>query len=390
MKKKLLVILPRIPYPLEKGDKLRAFYQIKELSKNWDIILCALNDQKTHPDAFNILKPFCSQLFFFKIPKYAILINLFLNILSKKPFQVAYFLHEPIKKKIHKLFYSEKPDFIYCQLIRTACYAFDLPARKIIDFQDCFSTNIERRKSVSPWYLRPLLSIEQQRVFRFESFVFDNFNGHTIIAEPDREKTPVQNKNNIAIVPNGVNFEYFSPDSTMQKKDFVLFTGNMNYPPNVKSAEFLAKEIMPLVWKEKPNFKLVLAGANPAAKVKNLASDSVVVTGWVDDMRLYYNESRIFIAPMQIGTGLQNKLLEAMAMNLPCITSPLANQPLGAIHEKHILIGNSALEYAHQIVSLINNPDWANSIANEGYMFVKQNFDWEAMNRKLEKVILNV
>lgn len=390
MKKKILVILPRIPYPLEKGDKLRAFYQIKELSKNWDIILCALNDQETHPEAFNILKPFCSQLFFFKIPKYAIIINLFLNIFSKKPFQVAYFLHKPILNKIHKIFFTAKPEYIYCQLIRTASYAIDLPARKIIDFQDCFSTNIGRRKIVSPWYLRFLLSIEQKRVRLFESFVFDNFNGHTIIAEPDREKMPVRDINKIDIVPNGVNFDFFKPDNSIEKNDFVLFTGNMNYPPNVMSAEFLAKEIMPLVWKEKPNFKLVLAGANPATRVKNLASGSVIVTGWVDDMRLYYNQSRVFVAPMQIGTGLQNKLLEAMAMNLPCITSPLANQPLGAIHEKHILIGNSASEYAHLIVSLLNNTEWANSIANEGYMFVKQNFDWEAMNTKLEKVILNV
>ena len=106
----------------------------------------------------------------------------------------------------------------------------------------------------------------------------------------------------------------------------------MGYAPNVNAVEFLAYEIMPKVWEKLPNAKLYIAGAQPDPKVKKVACDNIIVSGWIDDMRDAYAQSRIFIAPMRIGTGLQNKLLEAMSMKIPCITTALANgqQLIGA------------------------------------------------------------
>lgn len=390
MKKKILVILPRVPYPLEKGDKLRAFHQIKELSRNWDIILCALNDQSIHPQAHEQLRPFCHQVHFFRINRLSIIVNILLNFFKKTPFQVAYFFHKGIKKKIHQIIQREQVEYVYCQLIRTAEYAWDVPARKTIDFQDCFSMGLKRRRDIAPWYLRPIFNMEFKRVLKYEQRTFEHFQGRTIISEPDRQQMGFERRNEIVIVPNGVNFNYFTPSPHTTSEAIVLFTGNMSYPPNIKAAEYLAKEIMPLVWQKMPQVKLVLAGASPSAKVRNLVADKVEVTGWVDDMRDWYAQCKVFIAPMQIGTGLQNKLLEAMAMKRPCITSSLANQSLGATSEKHILIGNSDEEYAFQILSLLNNPAQAETLAQEGYLFVKQNFDWEAMTGILEKEILGM
>ncbi|MEQ1916596.1 MAG: glycosyltransferase, partial [Gallionella sp.] len=188
------------------------------------------------------------------------------------------------------------------------------------------------------------------------------------------------------IVANGVDTHYFKKIDTPKTTD-LLFTGNMSYPPNVDSAVFLVEKIMPLLVTKYPNITLTIAGHNPAPAVKRLASANVTITGWVEDLRLCYASSRIFIAPMNIGTGLQNKLLEAMSMHIPCITSSLANNALMATHNESILIGNSPEEYAQHIFSLLENPELANRIATTGNAFVIKGFDWDNNCKQLERII---
>ena len=149
----------------------------------------------------------------------------------------------------------------------------------------------------------------------------------------------------------------------------------------------MIKKILPLVKLKYPDIKLLISGTNPAKKVLMLKSENVIVSGWVNDMRDSYAMAKIFIAPMQIGTGLQNKLLEAMCMMLPCITSNLANCALGAENGKEILTANSPDEYASHILLLLNDNEKAKSLAKSGNSFVKLNYNWEKINDKLNKVI---
>jgi len=122
--------------------------------------------------------------------------------------------------------------------------------------------------------------------------------------------------------------------------------------------------------------------------VLKLASDDVTVSGWVEDMRDCYAKSRIFVAPMQIGTGLQNKLLEAMAMKLPCVTSGLANNALQATEDSEILVGYSPEDYADKIVMLLKDREVYNRIANGGYNFILKNYDWETQVEKIHRLIM--
>jgi polysaccharide biosynthesis protein PslH len=385
-RKKIFVLLSRVPWPLEKGDKLRAYYQLRELSKNHDIILCALNEGPIHPDALKNLQPITREIHCFPLNKLGIFWRVLKNWFSSKPFQVAYFHHPGIQRKIHELIRKHQPDHIYCQLIRTAEYVRHLGGDKTIDYQDVFSKGLERRKRIAPWYLKPVLQAEYRRVLRYEAKVFDCFNKKTIISVPDRDNIPHPQKEAIEVIPNGVDTSFFKPRSGNQTFD-LIFSGNMGYPPNINGAEYLVKQVMPLVWQQQPKTTLVLAGASPALAVKALAGPMVTVTGWVDDMRDYYAGSRIFIAPMQIGTGLQNKVLEAMAMRLPCITSPLANKALEAQNGHEILTGNNPEEFAQHILSLLNDPEKRNALADNGYNFVHQHFNWESVCRRLDSII---
>ncbi len=145
----------------------------------------------------------------------------------------------------------------------------------------------------------------------------------------------------------------------------------MGYPPNVDAAEYLAKEILPQVKKAISRCPIATCRRNtdPACK-KNLENESVVVTGWVDDIRQCYAQAKIFIAPMRIGTGLQNKLLEAMAMKIPCITSPLAFSALNAKKNEDILVGENVEEFSNLIVNLLNDNTLSAKLAEAGYQFV--------------------
>ncbi len=383
---KIFVLLPRVPYPIEKGDKLRAYHQIRLLSRTHEIILCALSDNPVTQHQLEALAPFCKEIHVIRLSKPCIGFNILKAFLSGRPLQSGYFYSSRALKKIRRLIRDTKPDHLYCQLLRVAEYAKGIPVPKTLDYQDVFSKGVERRIHTSPFYLKPIFRLEYRRLLKYERKIFDWFDHKTIISLPDRELIPHPGRGQIAIIPNGVDRDFFSPQEAEKTID-VVFTGNMGYPPNIHAAEFLATRILPLVRKELPDTRLTLAGATPHPRLQALANEWITVTGWVEDIRPWYAGARIFIAPMQIGTGLQNKLLEAMAMQIPCITSPLANHALGAEENKEILIGQSPEEYAAHILFLLRNSDQARKIALAGYQFVKRSYDWAAAVRKLEEVM---
>ncbi len=385
---KLFILLPRVPYPTEKGDKLRAFNQLKQLSKKYEIILCSLNDSFLHEDALTVLGQYAKSIYILNIPKSGMIVNLIKTIFSNIPLQVGYFYNKKIKKKIDAIIEKHKPDHIFCQLIRVAEYVKDVPLPKTLDYQDVFSKGVERRLASTPFYLRPFFRLEYRRLLAYEHDIFNKFENKIIISEPDRDLIPHPDREKIVVVRNGVDYSFFKPLERQQEYDLV-FTGNMGYPPNINAAEFLVNKILPFVLKQKPGISLLIAGASPNLRVQVLKSENVEVTGWVSDMRECYACAGIFIAPMQIGTGLQNKLLEAMAMQIPCVTSQLANQALKAKENEEILVADTAEEYARHIISLLENPQKANEIALNGSNFVRKNYSWEKETGKIENLIDN-
>ena len=383
---KIFVLLPRIPYPLEKGDKLRAFNQIKQLAKHNEIILCALNDNPkvNEQDAFHALQPYCQSINFIKITKPQIALGLVRAFCKGLPLQCGYFFNRKAARKVNALIDKHKPDMLFGQLLRVAEYIRHQNLPKTIDFQDIFSYGMKRRADIASPITRPIYTMEYRRLKRYEAAIFEDFNVRTIISEPDRSLFPHPKRDEILIIPNGVDHDYFKPQECEKQFDLV-FTGNMSYPPNVNAVDYLANEILPIVWKTLPKVKLYIAGATPDPTVKKAASDRVIVSGWLDDIRDAYAQSRVFIAPMRIGTGLQNKLLEAMSMRLPAITSPLANASLGAHPDEEILVGNNAEEMAQHIITLLTDKDKAERLAQAGFDFTNRVYDWGKATEKLEK-----
>ena len=180
---KILVLLSRFPYPLEKGDKLRAFHQIKELSKKHEIILIALSDEKVEKKSIEILSEFCSKIEVIRLPKLMIYWNLLMQLLfTNKSLQVAYFYNKNAQKQIDECLLKYQPDHIYCQLIRVTEYVRKSKIKKTLDFMDALARGMERRIEDAPFYFKWFLKIETTRLKRYEHIIFDDFDNKTIIS----------------------------------------------------------------------------------------------------------------------------------------------------------------------------------------------------------------
>lgn len=383
----ILVVLPRFPYPLEKGDKLRAYHQLRILSQKHTLYLVALHEGQLKAEDVAQVSQFCKEIHVVQLTIWSKFCNIICSFLKGLPLQCGYFYKKEAQNTIQEIIKREKIDRIYCQLIRVTEYVKNIPIPKTLDYQDVLSKGVQRRMEIAPFYMKPVLGIEYRRLLKYEKDIFSYFDNKVIITEVDRELIPHSENEMIHVIANGVDFEQYKYHLCDKKYD-LIFAGNMNYPPNVEAAEYLAKQIFPLLQADFPNLTLAICGASPTAKVKALQNKHITVTGWVDSMADYYAQSRIFIAPMHIGTGLQNKLLEAMSMKLPCITSSLAGNPLrGVVQGKEILISNTTIGYVEMVKFLLGNPEKCQEIAENGYQFVKRNYNWETINEQLAKII---
>lgn len=387
---KILVLTSRFPYPVEKGDKLRIYQQIKGLSANHDVVLCSLTEQRISENDYAELQQYCSEIYTFRLRKNHIALNLTKGFLNGLPMQVAYFYKRNFHRSIYGIIQKEKPDAVYCQLARMAEYARDLPVPNIIDYMDAFSVNAKRWSENAPVYLRPFLAREARMMMQYEEEIFGDFDAHTIISKQDRNHLNINKKERINIIPNGVDFDFFKYKKEKKPRYDLVFVGNMGYAPNVEAARFLVQEILPKLDTKIPDLRLLIGGARPAPEVLRLQSEQVTVTGWMDDIRDAYNDGEIFVAPLFMGAGLQNKILEAMAMGVPCITTSLVNNAIGAENGETIMLADNADAYADAIIQLKTNTDLQKKLSYQGLIFIKDNFDWSRFVKELEDIIEEV
>lgn len=385
---KIIVVLPRFPYPLEKGDKLRAYNQIRSLSKlGHEVYLFCVSHDKVTEHQIEVMNSYCKEVVVVRLNRLVSCKNALRNFLASKSIQIGYWDSKRSRRAYKALEKRVAPDVIYSQMVRTMPLVARSAVPKVMDFQDALSMNMERQMEHCHRGLRRFAYHFEFKMLRSTEYnSFKIFNALTIISVPDSEAIPHRKNGEIKIIPNGVDFDFFHPLEREKRCD-IVFCGNMQYAPNVDASRYLAEEVMPHVWQSIPEATLLLAGATPVSAVRRLASDKVFVSGSVDDIRECYASARVFAAPMRLGSGLQNKLLEAMAMRMPCVTSSIANDSLGAEAGRDVLIGDKAEEVAAHIVKLLQSQQERDTLAQNGYEFVHKNYSWDVFGSKLAEVL---
>jgi len=394
---KLFVLAPRVPNPTEKGDKLRMRHQLEELGSYFEIHLTCLAFGKVKAQDFEAIRPLVHTLHVEKLPLIRALLRLAIAPLAKRPYQVMLYTDWWVKRRIQKRINDLKPDRVYCQMIRTGEYVKDCDAApKTLDIMDTLSVGMSREAECAVWWKRSLLRSESRRLKLYEHRMINHFESCCIISEQDRDLLPHTDRQKVHVVPNGVRTDYFDRSTLpAQVPQFdVAFCGNLQYAPNVAACQYLALDIAPAFEQlAGRKLKVLLCGASPSAAVRSLALKGmdgcpiIEVRGWVDDIRTAYLDAEIFVAPMLISTGQQNKLLEAMSLGIPCVTTPLSFNAFRVESGSEILVCEDSQAFASTFESLLKNPQDRQRIGAAGCKHVRESYSWEASSRRLASIL---
>lgn len=358
----ILVITTRIPYPPYRGDKLRMFNIATQLSKNNSVTIVTLLRNRKQLEEIEELKKLNFKVHYIKISLFESLINVLKAIFTSSPFQVAFYKSEKMKNKVYELSSSGNFDVVYYHLIRSAQYFgesnYKSAVLNVIDFTDAISLYLSRFYEIEKNPIKKfLLGIEKKRVEKYEH-IAENFHSVFICSEIDRAYLKqIGIKANIKIIRNGINLDYFKPNDIEFEKNRILFTGNMPYYANYDAAIYFVKEIFPLVLREVPEAKFYIVGQNPPFRIRSLATENIIVTGFVKDIREEYLKSVVNVAPMRFGAGTSNKINESLILGVPVIATPLAVEGFPPEIKEMIHVASDPKEFANQVVSFLKNPN---------------------------------
>ena len=397
---KILFLSLRCPYPPHRGDRIRSYNFIKQLSEQHAVTVVYFAESESDIESAKHLEPFCERVEWVRFHRSFALMNTGFHCLSRRPLQLHYWYAPQMQRKINELLEQEDFELIHAHLFRMGQYvaAVQGPA-KVLDLCDSLALNLSRRAELesNPWLAkikldctpkRFLVKLEENRVRRYEVDIMKAFDCGTVVARFDRDYLLEQDDSlNLSIVPMGVDLGYFQPKPMVQSAPLLLFTGTMNYFPNADAAIYFCNEIFPRIREQHPQAEFYIVGNHPSDPVKRLeAQDGVVVTGYVPDVRPYFEKASVFVAPLRAGSGIQTKNLEAMAMGVPVVTTPVGAMGLEADVGKELLVADTPTTFAENVVHLLNDEHLRERLARTARTCVETNYSWEAIGDRLKHV----
>lgn len=383
---KISIILPRIPFPLDKGDKLRAYNQILELVKYHDVDLHCLYYGKKDvlPADFRAkLKSYHS----YKLNFLIIFIFTKIGFIFGSALQISFYKNHIVRKKLQKNLKNFHPQLVYYQLLRTAFYTKNLNYPIIGDFQDNMALAMKRRYQNSKKWYRFIFKRESNLMRNFQQKELERITAATLISNQDLIDVEDHLKHKVSIVKNGINTNLFVPIESIKKDYDFGFAGNLAYPPNKDACMYICQEIWPLIKKQLPDVNCIFIGASADKELKQAAKNAgIKVTGWVDTMPEFYNKCKVLITPMRMGAGLQNKILEALSCEVPVVSTEIAAKPISTKELNFLQVSSDKTNFATKSIALVNSSELKN-IAVEGRNFVISSYSWSSKTEDLLKLI---
>lgn len=280
-----------------------------------------------------------------------------------------------------------EPDVVHVSSGRLAALGHHLgDVASVLVALDAWHLNLAAKAAQSSRLKRALLASEQRRVRSFIADEYPTFDGVAVVSEGDRDALrEVAPALDPVVIPNGVDADAYSPGEPSDREPgVVVFSGAMDYAPNEAAATFLARDVMPSVWERVPDARLRLVGRSPSPAVLALASEHVVVTGEVDAMQPWLRGAAVYACPMVSGTGIKNKLLEALACAAPVVCTSLACRGLTAVPGEHLEVADDAPGLAAAIVRLLQDDAAAAHLGAKGRLYVLENHTWDAAAARFE------
>ena len=376
-----------MPYPPYRGDKLKIFNLAKRLGKHHELHL--LTFAQTEEDLTykaELLKIF-KEVHFIYLPKWKSALSCLSALWRHEPLQVLYFRSALMQRKLDEMITGHKYDAVHVQHLRMSPYLAGLKdVPRILDLPDAFSLYWERRSKIKRGLLTTIFErIEQKRVLKYEGILKEYDLSLVCSAE---DLTYLENRHkvsNLKLLPNGVDTGLFAAGNhDYAHNSTLLFTGNMDYAPNVDAVVHFTQHILPDIISVRPDVKFIIAGQRPVDKVTALANDHVVVTGFVKDLTSMYNSASVVVAPLRFGAGTQNKVLEAMAMGVPVVCSHIGFAGLGINSGEGAIMQKEPVAFAKSVLELLASTDLRQKVGAAGVRVIKERFDWDIVASRLE------
>jgi glycosyltransferase involved in cell wall biosynthesis len=256
----------------------------------------------------------------------------------------------------------------------------------MLDLPDAFSLYWQRRKAVDRGFLQKQFeALEGRRVLRYEAVIKEYDLALSCSEEDLAYLQQTHGVDNLRLLPNGVDLDTFYPrDHDYGEAQTLLFTGNMDYAPNVDAVGYFCADILPLIRKTHPSVRFIIAGQRPVESVRNLAGNGIEVTGFIEDLAGMYNQASVVVAPLRFGAGTQNKVLEAMAMGIPVVCSDIGFAGLGIAQGEGAFMQTSPESFAHSVTDLLDDEALRRTTGAKGIEVMQQRFGWDAIAERLE------
>lgn len=385
---KILFLANRIPYPPYRGDKLKIYNLAKRLKDKHELYLLTFTQTEEDKTYKAELEKVFKEVHLVHLPNWKSAINCLAAAWDPRPLQVLYFQSGEMRRALNALLQKHSFDAVHVQHLRMSPYMVDRKeVPSILDLPDAFSLYWERRKAVKRGLLTQIFeNIEQKRVLSYESILKD-YRLSLVCSQEDLEYLQQKHSaNNLRLLPNGVDLDTFKAGGhDYSHNHTLLFTGNMDYAPNVDAVAYFVKDILPKIHEKFPETKFIIAGQRPVKKVMELASDRVIITGFVKDLAAVYNSASIVVAPLRFGAGTQNKVLEAMAMGVPVVCSNIGFKGLGITSGEGAIMQTDPHAFAHSVNELLDSQVQREETGNKGLSVIRQRFGWDAIAKQLEQ-----
>jgi len=381
---RILYLAHRIPYPPNKGDKIRSYHHVRHLAERHDVHLVAFVDEPQDADGAAAMREYCRTVTIVRLDKRWALLRGLWALLRGRSLSEGYFGSRRMRSAISRAASRCQFDvaWVFCSVM-----AQYLPlakaVRSIVDVIDVDSEKWRQYAEHSRGPLRWAYSLECRRLRAFEGWI-----GHSVDhvlfvtqAEADLFRGFCRGGAEVRVVANGVDTKYFAPavGAPAEGSPTLLFTGALDYRPNVDAVLFFVRNVMPLIRRQVPEACLVAVGHRPSRRLLQQAkgaNGALVVAGSVPDVRPYFRQARVYVAPLRLGRGVQNKVLEAMAMRVPVVATGLALEGLDVLVGRHALVAEDAAQFAEAVVSLLRDHDRCRQLADAASALVAQLYTW--------------
>ena len=387
----ILYLCHRFPFPPKRGGKIRPFNMIRHLSaQGHRVTVCSLVRSDAEAAEGQDIAPHCAAFEMGRVSEPVQMARMVLRLPLPTPSSMGYFYSPQLAARVRALLATQTWDLIFVHCSSVAQYVShvtDVP--KILDFGDMDSQKWLEYAHYKPWPLSWGYTLEGSKMLWAEKRLARRFDLCTATTRAERETLDSYGTGAPTDwFPNGVDASFFSPGDQAYEPETISFIGRMDYYPNQECMQRFCDEVWPLLKQQRPGMKLLIVGADPSPAMRALGErPGVTVTGSVPDVRPYIRGSALMVAPLAIARGTQNKILEAMGMGVPVVTSSAAAGGVDAEAEKHLLVADSAPQIADAVLRITGSADERARLAHSGRERMLSHHAWPSSMRRLDGII---